>query len=320
MDTDNSNRVSWHEFECAAKKIGFTGDLPGAWLTFDEDLSGFITLREIDEEAYNALLQFRTWADNEFGGVRSAFKVLDNDGSGELTFREFRRAVRDFGFGSGESSGSDARALFNSLDADGAGLISHNEIAFLDDWEAAIDTDGVDMNGASTSTTKQQHTIGEELIEYHTENPGPGEYDIPSGFGAGPCIPIAKHAGMFSMRKKPPVANARGEVTFTRFGFKRVSAQGDNRTMGPDPGYEVPRANGPAFGWGRTQTKRMPKYRADSAEDKVTPGPGEYDDRPTPHAPMFSITPRRPTSLHPSHRGFSRRRIVKDWSGSYSAR
>lgn len=316
LDTDNSNRVSWHEFECAAKKINFNGDLAGAWLAFDDDLSGFITLKEIDEEAYGSLLEFRTWADTEFGGVRSAFKVLDGDGSGELTFREFRRAVRDYGFGGGGDSGTgDARKLFNSLDADGAGLISHNEIAFLDDWEAAIDTNGVE--GLSMSTAKNSHHLGEELIEYSTENPGPGHYEIPSGFAAGPRIPIAKHLGTFSLRKRPPTKNTRGDLIFTQFGFKRAAPKGDTRDMGPDPSYDCPRINGPAFGWGRTKHNRIPKYLPNKAseageESQTTPGPGSYDLRQqtAQNAPMFSITPRRPTSLHPSHRGFAKRSMI----------
>lgn len=316
LDTDNSNRVSWHEFECAAKKVGFKGDLPGAWLAFDDDLSGFITLKEIDVEAYASLLQFRLWADAEFGGVRSAFKVLDNDGSGELSFREFRRAVRDFGFGSGDSEGADPKTLFNSLDADGAGLIAFNEIAFLDDWEAAIDTSGIDVNGLTASMASTAHTIGEELIEYHTDNPGPGQYEIVSGIGAGPCIPYSKHIGSFSMRKRPAVKNGRGEMIFTRFGFKRIPEKSDTRDMGPDPDYSGPKIKGPAFGWGRTKTKRMPKYFAIKNEEEATPGPGEYDFRSGSTAPMFSITPRRPQSLHPSHRGFAKRAMVP---GSLSA-
>ena len=58
-------------------------------------------------------------------------QVLDADGSNELSFREFRRSVRDFGF-----EGS-AKALFESLGADGSGKLMMDDVAFLDDWETA---------------------------------------------------------------------------------------------------------------------------------------------------------------------------------------
>ena len=53
----------------------------------------FITLNEIDPDSNAMLVGFKKWADEEFGGVKSAFAVLDEDQSGGLTFREFKRAV-----------------------------------------------------------------------------------------------------------------------------------------------------------------------------------------------------------------------------------
>merc|ERR1719161_1490467 len=132
LDRDSSNRVNWHEFEMAAQKLEFTGNVAGAWRHLDEDLSGFITLKEIDPDSHASLLSFKAWADNEFGGARNAFKVLDADNSGELTFREFRRTVRDFGF-----EGS-PMALFEALGAEGTGKMTMTieDISFLDDREA----------------------------------------------------------------------------------------------------------------------------------------------------------------------------------------
>merc|ERR1719482_2336447 len=56
LDQDNSNRVSFLEFETAAKKMRFSGDVAGAWKFLDDDLSGFITLAEIDEECNDILV------------------------------------------------------------------------------------------------------------------------------------------------------------------------------------------------------------------------------------------------------------------------
>eukprot|EP00913_Durusdinium_trenchii_P018680 g17554.t1 len=60
LDRDGSNRCNWHEFLNACKIIGFKGDVAGAWRAFDEDLSGYITLKELDREGYRTLWDFRT--------------------------------------------------------------------------------------------------------------------------------------------------------------------------------------------------------------------------------------------------------------------
>merc|ERR1719191_1817018 len=89
LDRDNSNCVAWEEFEAAAKRIRFTGDLPGAWRFLDDDVSGFITLREIDVEASKMISEFKCWADLEFGGARCAFATFDVDQSSALSRKEW---------------------------------------------------------------------------------------------------------------------------------------------------------------------------------------------------------------------------------------
>ena len=174
LDRDSSNRVNWQEFETAAQKIHFTGNVAGAWRHLDEDLSGYISLKEIDAESHISLLQFKNWADSEFGGVRNAFKVLDADNSGELTFREFRRTVRDFGF-----EGS-PMALFEALGAEGTGKMTMTieDISFLDDWETE-NFDGSEPAGSfeldTTDEAKKQSGIS-----FYTTGPGPGAYELRS--------------------------------------------------------------------------------------------------------------------------------------------
>lgn len=150
MDKDGSNRLSWGEFEEGCKRVGFKGDVPGAWLTLDEDLSGAITLGELDPKGYKALMDLKSWADAEFGGVRSAFRVLDVDGSGSLTFLEFKRAIHDYGFT------GDCLRLFLSLDCDGRGEISLFEVAFLDQW---VPDDVVLMARPTQDLTQTQSTM-----------------------------------------------------------------------------------------------------------------------------------------------------------------
>lgn len=76
------------------------------------------------------LSAFKSWADAEFGGVRAAFTVLDEDNSHDFNVREFIKMLRFYGFQ------GDCRALFSTLDCDGHGTLSLNEISFLDLWES----------------------------------------------------------------------------------------------------------------------------------------------------------------------------------------
>mmetsp|Transcript_97461 Transcript_97461/g.173578 ORF Transcript_97461/g.173578 Transcript_97461/m.173578 type:complete len:884 (+) Transcript_97461:111-2762(+) len=147
LDRDGSNRCNWHEFTQACKSIGYSGDIAGAWRSFDEDLSGYITLKEVDAEAYDSLVLFRTWAMQEFGNVKSAFAVFDDDNSNQLTFQEFRGALRVYGFR------GDAKHLFNALDTGGEDkTLSLKEVAFLDEWVLEEDNE----------TSQKKETVPEQ--------------------------------------------------------------------------------------------------------------------------------------------------------------
>ncbi|CAE7591088.1 unnamed protein product, partial [Symbiodinium pilosum] len=129
LDKDATNRCNWYEFKDACHVLGYQGDIAGAWRAFDDDLSGYISLRQIDEESDMVLSNFRRWCVSEFGSVKSAFAVFDSDCSGSLSFHEFRAACRVYGY-----DGS-ARTLFSALDVDQQGTLTLKEISFLDDWE-----------------------------------------------------------------------------------------------------------------------------------------------------------------------------------------
>ncbi|OLP74525.1 hypothetical protein AK812_SmicGene45902, partial [Symbiodinium microadriaticum] len=119
----------------ACKEIGFRGNMGGAWRAFDEDLSGYITLKELDEQASAVLLGFRRWAIQEFGSVRQLFQIFDKDGSNSLSFLEWRGALRVYGY-DGPSRAGDSmltallpthRELFQALDVDQEGTLSMKE-------------------------------------------------------------------------------------------------------------------------------------------------------------------------------------------------
>lgn len=289
LDKDNSNSCNWHEFKEAVKQLKFNGDVPGAWLALDEDLSGFITLREIDADAHDALVEFKCWADEEFGSVRAAFKVMDGDQSNELNYKEFHGACRSFGYS------GDMRALFTALDQQGERKLQMKDVAFLDDWELQLDLKELRDGSAITESLKGEETrkaFATSLLEYSTKVPGPGAYDVLSGFGAAPGMPTARHSGAFS---------------FTCRRSRRL------QKVHASPATYTPQTvsrRKPAWGFGSTPrevTSVRPKidsYDEDrSPEDqRVSPGPGSYDLRSTLTGPQFSMKPRRGLPLHPSQR------------------
>lgn len=129
LDKDATNRCNWYEFKDCCQVLGYQGDVPGAWRAFDDDLSGFISLKEIDEASALILSNFRKWALMEFGSIRSLFAVFDDDCSGSLSWQEFRYACNVYGY-----DGS-IRSLFNALDVDQTGSLTLKEVVFLEDWD-----------------------------------------------------------------------------------------------------------------------------------------------------------------------------------------
>lgn len=135
FDQDNSNSVSWAEFERACEHLKFKGNIGGAWRSLDIDLSGTISLKEFDAESSDILKSFKEWADQHFGSVELAIKSLDIDNSGSVSFAELRRACEKLKWS------GDVRLLFDCLDVDrkkdrpsNTRSLSFEEVSFLDSW------------------------------------------------------------------------------------------------------------------------------------------------------------------------------------------
>eukprot|EP00930_Biecheleria_cincta_P095651 TRINITY_DN87598_c0_g1_i2.p1 TRINITY_DN87598_c0_g1~~TRINITY_DN87598_c0_g1_i2.p1 ORF type:complete len:883 (+),score=155.79 TRINITY_DN87598_c0_g1_i2:34-2649(+) len=137
LDSDNSNEVSWNEFCVACQEIGFATNLAGCWRHLDVDVSGSISLKEIDPASHNVLVSFRNWATKTFGSVMAAFAVLDRDASGSMNCQEFRKASKFFGWE------GDATSLFTALapvrrpgrdDSEACMTVTKQDLEFLDHW------------------------------------------------------------------------------------------------------------------------------------------------------------------------------------------
>ncbi|CAK0794051.1 unnamed protein product [Prorocentrum cordatum] len=111
LDRDGTGLATYKEFKLAAQKIGFEGNVPGAFLALDSDFSGCIGLDELNPDAANELRRFRHWAHQMFGCVVMAFEVLDEDRSDSVSRKEFRRVMKSHCYK------GDLEHLFNTLDS-----------------------------------------------------------------------------------------------------------------------------------------------------------------------------------------------------------
>ncbi|CAE8619774.1 unnamed protein product, partial [Polarella glacialis] len=252
-----------------------------------------ISLREIDSESNDLLIEFKRWADEEFGGIRTAFKVLDKDRSNELTLQEFSSAVRSYGFNGKEV------LLFRCLDVNSQGKLQLHEVSFLDDWELenpadelenAGESGGIDLGDCSNptqsgkldsgTTFKERNSIEDSMFDYQTAAPGPGAYELLSGFGAMDRMPSARHGGAWSFSKRP-------EPTWL----------GELKSVGPEGSVadtSILKRRKPAWAFSRETTKSRLERPTDS------PGPGSYElMSASTRSPKFTFGTRRGVVLHP---------------------
>lgn len=105
----------------------------------DTDNSGFISMLEFDRPSAEILGSFKEWVEQHFGSVERAFRVLDSDGSGTVSFSELRCVCKKLRW-----NGS-FRLLFDSLDSGAKERDQHGELTrkrvlrfaevrFLDTW------------------------------------------------------------------------------------------------------------------------------------------------------------------------------------------
>jgi hypothetical protein len=101
LDRDGTMRVSWDEFcetcRVLQKKSAISG-LPkneaqraGLWRALDEDCGGWISLREFDQESFDAISTFKVWAGKTHGASATAFQALTHNSAGKLSEAELEK-------------------------------------------------------------------------------------------------------------------------------------------------------------------------------------------------------------------------------------
>lgn len=133
FDQNSTNRV-WYKDFCQACKVLRFQNVAGLWRCFDQDSSGFISLRELDQDSADILLNFKSWAESNFGSMNHAFRIFDPDRSNALSASAFRRKLRDFGFQ------GDAGVLFQSLKPDACSQkdvkITLDDLMYIASWDS----------------------------------------------------------------------------------------------------------------------------------------------------------------------------------------
>eukprot|EP00439_Symbiodinium_sp_Y106_P057370 s1733_g8.t1 len=144
-------------FQEGASRVLFHNDLAGAW-RFLTAGSTYLTLHDIDPDSAELISKFQSFADEQFGGMMSAFKLFDLDKNGYVDVTEFTRVLIGFGY-----PGSQVKALFNCLDVDGNCRLSRRNLTFIDDWarecEEKVDESQIMVVQATQKVSKQEKKI-----------------------------------------------------------------------------------------------------------------------------------------------------------------
>lgn len=176
FDRNNKNKITFKEFQHACGYMQIKNP-PGIWRALDTDHCGFISLKSIDPASAQVLLDFKEWAEDTFGSIQFAFRVLDATHSNAVSLPVFKRMLSEFGLQ------VDARILFQSLKPDVGGKQQRDARLRLDDmkhlqtWEspshfndASDDEQDAEIHAADAKgkhVSRQQQASEETLAAAH---------------------------------------------------------------------------------------------------------------------------------------------------------
>mmetsp|Transcript_78033 Transcript_78033/g.171066 ORF Transcript_78033/g.171066 Transcript_78033/m.171066 type:complete len:777 (-) Transcript_78033:2325-4655(-) len=168
LDSDDSNRVTWHEFLAVCKRFRFPY-AASAWRALDQDCTGSVSIEQFEPYGAELLRSFKEWAEVHYGSIKRCWKAIDTDGVGSVTLGELKRACAKLNWS------GDVHLLFACLDIDGQTVGEHlapsltwSEVAFLDQWHFGVSLPEVSAEEAregrrgswaaqSTSQSKRLH-------------------------------------------------------------------------------------------------------------------------------------------------------------------
>lgn len=129
LDPTGSGVVSFVPFCEAARLLGFQ-DVLCLWNLIDLNRVGYITLEEWEPVAFRNLIEFRDICLEQYGSLDLAFKYgIDLNKTKTMTLVDLQRFCEQHEFT------GDLHALFAALDLRGTGLLTLQDLRFLERWE-----------------------------------------------------------------------------------------------------------------------------------------------------------------------------------------
>lgn len=155
IDHDGSMRVSWNEFErtnMQNENLHYTREqLVLIWRALDDNLSGWISLREFHSESYQLLSSFKEYCMENFGSARNWFQDLCEEVKNSQegpdrnvpTKSVHRRDIESAVMSSLDLDEGKARVLSGGLCVSREGgsknWLNEAKIRFLDQWRHSLD-------------------------------------------------------------------------------------------------------------------------------------------------------------------------------------
>jgi len=219
LDRDSSMRVNWMEFYNACRRLRTTFVIPAMWRAVDENLSGWVSIKEWDDDAFNLLGGFKLWVRNRFRTMARFMDIVDESKSGDLSWKEFQRAFQNFSELTFEVS--QLQMLFEGLDIDGQRRIALDELQFLEDWNIELD---MEEEQVFPHFGVQSEEKDDDLSD---SSPSPARARRPTG-GAGFGIPGGRRSAGAVLRQPTGPRGAGSWPT--------APSAGRRPSSGPEPG------------------------------------------------------------------------------------
>ncbi|CAD7946585.1 unnamed protein product [Amoebophrya sp. A120] len=99
LGCDATKKLSFTEFCAACRECGFHGNVKGTFLEMDDDRSGVISLKELDEPTFNAIVNFRRCCIEKKGSLLEAWIChFDLNQSGRVELHEWNQKCKELGY------------------------------------------------------------------------------------------------------------------------------------------------------------------------------------------------------------------------------